>query len=306
MKSPLPNLARTTPPSMFHEPLDVGRPTLDVRCSALNAGHRAPDTQRPTPECFLSRLAGSGLRRTWLLALILISAPPVPAAESFSAAGITEAYGDVILGASVAGIVNVRKVQEGESIKEGDTILELDKRLEVLELDRRKLVLDAKQKQFVDTQTLFKNSKGVSKDELDKAELEFKVAEVEHQMAAEQLRRRLLIAPFSGTVAEFFLDPGEATQAYQPLAHFVDTQRGYFVCNLEARAALSLKLDQAVQLEIESGAAPVTLPAKISYLSPVVDPASGLLKVKALFDNSAGKLRPGLAGKMRFNESKPL
>lgn len=243
----------------------------------------------------------AALWRSLCLSLLLASLGSGIAAENFSAAGITESYGDVMLSTSVPGIVSLRKVREGESVKEGDIILELDKRLEVLEVDRRKLVLDSKQKQFTDTQTLFKNSKGVSKDELDKAELEFKVAEVEHEMAVEQLRRRLLVAPFSGTVAEFFLDPGEATQAYQPLVHFVDTQRGHFVSNLEARAALGLKLGQAVQLEIDTGAAPVTLPAKIIYLSPVVDPASGLLKVKALFDNSAGKLRPGLAGKMRFN-----
>jgi RND family efflux transporter MFP subunit len=220
------------------------------------------------------------------------------AAENFSASGITEPYGDVILGASAAGIVTVRKTQEGQTVKEGEVILELDKRIEVLEMDRRKLVLDSKQKQFTDTQTLFKNSKGVSKDELDKAELEFKVAEVEYQMASEQLHRRLLVAPFSGTVAEFLLDPGEATQAYQPLVHFVDTTRGYFVSNLEARSALGLKLDQPVKLEIDTGSAPVTLAAKIIYLSPVVDPASGLLKVKALFDNIDGKIRPGLAGRM--------
>jgi len=151
------------------------------------------------------------------------------AAEPLAAAGITEPFGDVILGASVAGIVSSRKVEEGESIREGDVIVELDNRLEALELDRRKLVLNAKEKEYKDTQTLFKSSKGVSQAELEKAELEFKVAEVDHQMAAEQLRRRLLIAPFSGTVAELYLDPGEATQAYQPLVHLVDTRRGFFV-----------------------------------------------------------------------------
>lgn len=231
--------------------------------------------------------------------LLLISAS-APAAEPFTAAGITEPYGDVILSSSVAGIVSVRKIQEGETIKEGEIILELDKRLEVLELDRRQLVRSAKEKEFKDTQTLFKNSKGVSQAELEKAELEFKVADVEHQMAAEQLRRRLLVAPFTGTVAEFMLDPGEATQAYQPIVHFVDTRRGYFVSNIEARLAAGLKLDQVVQLEIETGAAPVNVPARIVYLSPVVDPASGLLKVKALFDNSDQKIRPGLAGKISF------
>jgi multidrug efflux pump subunit AcrA (membrane-fusion protein) len=72
------------------------------------------------------------------------------------------------------------------------------------------------------------------------------------------------------------------------------------VANIEARAGVGLKLQQPVQLEIDTGASPVLVQGKISYLSPVVDPASGLLKVKAIFENADGKVRPGLAGKMHF------
>ena len=35
---------------------------------------------------------------------------------------------------------------------------------------------------------------------------------------------------------------------------------------------------------------------KIVFISPVVDPASGLQKVKVLFDNAEGKIRPGVSG----------
>ena len=64
----------------------------------------------------------------------------------------------------------------------------------------------------------------------------------------------------------------------------------------EARRAL--KLGQSVKLEIESASEPKAVEGKIVYLSPVVDPASGLQKVKALFENSNGSIRPGVAGKM--------
>ena len=61
------------------------------------------------------------------------------------------------------------------------------------------------------------------------------------------------------------------------------------------------KLGQTVKLEIDSGAAPVAIEGKISFLSPVVEPASGLQKVKVIFDNADGRVRPGLAGKMILN-----
>ena len=39
----------------------------------------------------------------------------------------------------------------------------------------------------------------------------------------------------------------------------------------------------------------------ITLMTAVVDPASGLQKVKALFDNRDGKVRPGVAGRMLWN-----
>jgi multidrug efflux pump subunit AcrA (membrane-fusion protein) len=49
-------------------------------------------------------------------------------------------------------------------------------------------------------------------------------------------------------------------------------------------------------LEIGGVAKPVT--GKICFISPVVDPASGLATVKAIFENAAGAIRPGLAAKL--------
>jgi len=150
------------------------------------------------------------------------------------------------------------------------------------------------------TEVLFKKTTGVPKEEVDKKRVDYQVAVVEHQMAEEQLLRRRIVAPFSGTISDLALDEGEACEAYQPLVRLVDTQRCYFVSNIEAKAGALLKLDQTVTVEIETGLSPVRLEAKIVYLAPVVDPSSGLLKIKAVFDNSEAQIRPGLAGRVYF------
>jgi multidrug efflux pump subunit AcrA (membrane-fusion protein) len=78
----------------------------------------------------------------------------------------------------------------------------------------------------------------------------------------------------------------------------VDTRRCYFISNIEARMASGLKVNQPVRLELEDGNLSLRVEARIVFISPVVDPASGLQKVKALFENADGKVRPGLVGKM--------
>ena len=238
--------------------------------------------------------------------LLLLLSTVLIAGSSFSARasdspyvdGITEPFLDVTLSASVAGIITAEKFKEGDTVKEGDVILELDKKLEELETARRKLVMDNKKTDYEATEQLFKTTKAVSGEEREKKQVEYRIATVEHDMAAEQLKRRSVMSPLTGIITEIMLDVGEACQPYQPLVRVVDVRRVYFVANIEARTAATLKQGQQVRLAIETGATALPVQGVISFLSPVADPASGLLKLKVLFENPEGKVRPGLAGKL--------
>lgn len=236
--------------------------------------------------------------------LLGLLALPLSAAETPSAAiGVTEPMVDVALSAAVPGILNAKRFQEGDLVKKGDVLLELDKRLEELEVARRRLVVDMRKMDLDSTRTLFEKTTSVPKEELEKKEADYKVAQVEHDMAQEQLHRRLIVAPFDGIITEIVIDVGESTEAYQPLIRVVDPRHCRFICNLEAREAAMLKHDQTVRLQIETGNKPVTVEGKVAFLSPVADKASGLINVKVVFDNLNGAIRPGLSAQMIFTKS---
>jgi RND family efflux transporter MFP subunit len=222
-------------------------------------------------------------------------------AEPQVASGITESINDVMLSASVPGIVSAWKFKEGDFVEEGQVIIELDTNLEELELTRRDLVMRKRKADWEALKALSeKNSISVKKDDLEKAETDYKVAAVERDVAAEELRRRRIAAPCAGYIVEITRDVGEACQPYQPLIRLADTRQCYFVSHIEAKAAAHLKGKQKVRLEIERAAGSVTLEGEVTFFSPVIDPASGLQKIKVLFDNSDGRIRPGTAGKMYF------
>jgi RND family efflux transporter MFP subunit len=246
---------------------------------------------------------GTVVRGAWLVLLGFASlAAPGPARErSEMASGITEAICDVTLSASVPGIVSAWKFKEGDFVQAREVIIELDKDLEQLETARRKLVMENRKADWEALQTLMKkNSISVKKEELQKAETEYRISVVEHDIAVEQLRRRGIAAPQAGFVVELARHPGEACQPYQPLIRLVDTRQCYFVSNLEAKTAERLSLGQRVKLEIECGSKPAIVQGKTVFLSPVVDPASGLRKVKVLFENAEGKVHPGVSGRMEI------
>ena len=217
-----------------------------------------------------------------------------------TATGITEPILDVTLSSPVAGIVGARFFKEGEFVRGGQTVVELDRKLEELETARRKAIAERSKADFEATSVLFKNTKGISGEELEKKQLEYKVANAEYEIAAEQLRKRQIVSPLSGSIAELFREVGEACQANERLVRIVDTRRCYFVCNVEGKAGPGLRIGQAATVEVEAGASTAVFQAIISFVSPVVDPASGLLKVKAIFENPDERIRPGLAGTMRL------
>jgi len=245
------------------------------------------------------------------------------AQEESSISGITEPIGDIILSATESGTIAAVFIKEGGSVKKGETVLKLDSRLEVFEVARRKLIWESKVqldaaalkvstlKTMLDsTRELFEKTGSVSKDELEKMALEYALAvaerqrievaeereRIEYEMALENLRKRRLISPINGTVIKLSLEEGENCQENQPLVQVVDTSKCLFVCNVEEWVGRNLKKGRAVDLKIKIGSEIAARTGTIVFVSPVIDPASGLLEVKAEFDNQNGTVRPGTSG----------
>lgn len=225
-------------------------------------------------------------------------------AEQAWVPGITEPVLDVTMSSPVIGIIGARLFDEGAFVKKGQVIIELDKRIEEIEVSRRKLIRDLAKTELDRVKSLAARSAiSISREELDKRDGEYRVASVEQELSEENLRRRFLAAPFDGSIAEFYLEVGEGCEMGQAVMRVVDTRRCYFVANVESGAGHVLIEGSQVSLEIEAGASTATFTGKIKYISPVVDPASGLLKVKVVFENPDGKIRPGVAGRMLLKET---
>jgi RND family efflux transporter MFP subunit len=237
--------------------------------------------------------------------VVTTSRSPAPNAPSnpaeFETQGITEAYFDATLSAPVAGILGKHFFKEGDPVEAGQVILELDKRMEELEVARRQTVLDNSAEVLRRTEELAARTRSVAKEELDKHRAENRIAQAELDLANEQLRRRQVIAPFPGVIADLFnLDPGEGCQPQTPIARLVDTRRCWLVINLEARRAQTLHVGQRLILRLESEIGPRTVDAEVRFVSPVADPASGLVRVKAVFDNAEAKIPAGITATVRL------
>jgi len=218
-------------------------------------------------------------------------------------AGITEPFFDVTLSASVSGTIGSRLVEEGALVKKGQVLIELEKKLEELDVVRRTLAREMAQTEWERLKALAeKNAISVSREELDKKRTEFNIASVDLNLAQEQLRRRSLVSPIDGYITEILLEAGEGCEPRQPIVRVVETRRCYFVTNLDGKLGHTLAIGQQLRLSLDAGKSPVGVEGTVSFVSPVIDPASGLMKVKLVFDNADGKVRPGAAGRLLMPE----
>jgi RND family efflux transporter MFP subunit len=246
--------------------------------------------------------------------------------ESIMVSGITESVKDVTLSLDVPGTIAKIYFEEGAPVTKDQRILEIESKTEKLEVRRRRLLLENKtethaaaarvktlKSELESARELFNTTGSVSKEALEKKELEYVLAvdelkgyqigekreEIEYQMAVANLEKRRLAAPFEGTIIELVLDVGESFEEHQPLVRMVDTTRCLMVCNLEEPMGRDLKMGQTVDLEFKKGPETIVKKGQIVFVSPIVDSASSLMKIKAEFDNTDGAIRPGVPGTMR-------
>lgn len=235
------------------------------------------------------------LKNTLLCAALCLAGLRSAVADPLTLDGITEPLHDVTLGLAEPGIIRHQFFQEGDGVKEGDVILELDTRLEEIEVTRRKAIMEQDKAVMDSTEQLYSSTHSVSKQDLTKSQAEYDVAAADYAIAVQQLANRRLSAPFSGHITEILLHPGAACAPYQPLVRLVDISRCYFVGQIEGAAASRPQLGQAVTIQLADGQ---SVTGKISFISPVVDAASGLARIKAVFDNPDGKIRAGMSAKL--------
>jgi len=237
-------------------------------------------------------------------------------------AGIVEPVRDVRLSAPVAGTILAVHFREGDRFSKDDVLVDLDGRLEELEVARRKLVLEdlseqtaARERATVlerdlqSTLRLFDSTGSVSREDLDRKRLEHALAaleleritqtkareRIEYEMALEQQARRRIAAPFDGVVVDVFLDEGEGCQAQQPIIWLVDDRACWFTANVERSALGGVVTGQAATLLFE-GPDQARREGTVSLISPMIDPASGLCKVKIQFENPPPRIQPGTVG----------
>jgi RND family efflux transporter MFP subunit len=265
------------------------------------------------------------------LSLVLMLLTSGVNAKSFS--GLIYPLHDITLSAGVAGLVMKRPVLPGQYVKADQVLLELDDRLQAIESERRKAIyedqseLEAVRERTAilttllnDSRMVFNETGSVSKDELlrleaeyiaTKGRLEQLVAQkkrelLDYETAERERLQRRITAPINGIVTKVIPQIGEWAKPGDAIILLVDPSVAVLRLAIPHTEADYLKVGSSQLIQMEAGSTVPQMTGHVSFVSPVADPASGLVRIEITFNNPLKGIKPGIKGSIEINSGKPV
>jgi membrane fusion protein (multidrug efflux system) len=187
------------------------------------------------------------------------------------------------------GVLEELRVEEGEPVKAGQVLAQLEDDEQQLAVNRFETSEGIKQREYERSLALAED-KIISTNEVELLRRE--VEEIKHDLALARLNleRTKILAPFDGVVVRRHLDVGATVSDGTPMYDLADLDPLYVDVNVPERHVGRLSPGQAVRLTADALDSEVE--AVIERIAPVVDPASGTVKVTVAVERSVA-LRPG-------------
>lgn len=243
----------------------------------------------------------------------MLSVSPLAFAQEY--AGITKPSGDVALAFVRPGKVDNLHVKEGDPVKAGQVLVELDNTAEqvqvaqlkaqaenTMQMTAAKLQLDQSELELKRYQAvagvIYSGVRAVTDLEVERAELEVRIArlraelaEFEHtqdqlkyQEALKQLERMRLVSPIEGRVEKLVAKAGEAADALTPVIRVVNIDPLYVEVFVQREVASALRVGGSAEVRFVQPTGKSAL-GKIIHISQVADAASDTLMVRVELPN---------------------
>lgn len=209
----------------------------------------------------------------------------------FQATGSLEAKRQVDLIAKAQGQVTKLNVEEGDFVRAGQVLLELDPREEQILLEQARVNVDNLQKEWDRISSM--SEKGLAADrDIEAARKSLDLAVYERDLAEVRLDNRVIRAPFQGQVTVRRVDLGQTVNPGTPVLGLADVSPLEVLLYLPEQIVRDLAVDQPVELRADVDP-DVPLDGRVAMIAPVVDPATSTVKVTLRVDALAGAARVG-------------
>jgi membrane fusion protein (multidrug efflux system) len=198
--------------------------------------------------------------------------------------------GGAKLAAPITAIVVAVHVVEGQSVKAGDVVVELDDRMAQAAVEKARHALVFAQ-QVADRLGRLISSGAVSMQLKQEADQRLAAAHAELASAQAAIAQVQLASPLDGVVARINVQLGQSVDLNTMVAEIIDPKRLVVTVSVPAEEAVQLSAGQTAEVFIDNAKKPATT-GRVSFVSPSVDQKTGAVLVRLTLLEDSG-LRSG-------------
>ncbi len=202
-----------------------------------------------------------------------------------------EAWDEAMVASRASGLVVAIFAEEGDFVKEGQVLAKLDDEVLNIELAQTKSQLDKLEADFNRSQGLYEK-KLISQEQHDAVRYERDRLQASYDLKRLQLDQTRIISPISGVVSKRHIKNGNLVSANQEVFQVTAMNRLRAIMYVPEHELGKMKIGQNVMVKADA------LPGndftgKVSLISPIIDPATGTIKVTIEVDRHRD-LKPGM------------
>ena len=196
-------------------------------------------------------------------------------------------------------VVDSVLVEEGDTVKEGQVIVQLRAEREALQVEMDKKLVEQKEFTAKGAAALSKE-KMMSREKVLETETEMELSKIKLRASEVTLKEKTIKSPLAGIVVKKYKEAGESVDRVEKLVDIVSIDQVYVQFYLDPKLMTSVKVDQAVPVRFPV-LAEQKFVGKVSFVDPRIDAASGLFRVKLIVDNPGHIIKPGMRGTADFS-----
>ncbi|MFV0574579.1 MAG: efflux RND transporter periplasmic adaptor subunit [Vibrio sp.] len=211
---------------------------------------------------------------------------------TINAIGFIEPIQGVTLTAQASGQIDKINFDSGLNVKAGDSLVEVDSKVEKAQLESTRAKLPAAQAKFNRYKELYQKG-SVSKEAYDEARATYLSLSADISSLQASIERRTVSAPFDGTVGLRNVFLGQFLETGMDVARLEDVSTMRLRFTIPQTDISLIHVDQKVNIVVDAYA-DKTFEGTITAIDPAVDAQSGLIQVQANIPNNNGELRSGM------------
>ncbi|MEZ4698917.1 MAG: efflux RND transporter periplasmic adaptor subunit [Rhodothermales bacterium] len=227
-----------------------------------------------------------------------VTASMGPISAYYTGTASLEAEEEASVATKAGGVVTQLFVEEGQYVKAGQALAQLDGERLALELARSEVNLNKLKREHERNTGLYEKQL-ISVEEYERIRSDFEAQQAAYNLAKLELDYTTIRAPISGIIAQRHIKVGNTLRINDPAFHISDFDPLLAVMYAPERELGKLRVGQEARLSVDALAQNV-FSGTIKRISPIVDPETGTFKVTIEVRDASKQLKPGMFGRIQI------